>query len=148
MALHTMAQRSMFARNTKPLPAASLAQICFYYSAANETYSILDSFGIVLYEIATGSLPFHDKVHLSLFELANYVIDGGRPAVPGNVPSGYRSLMVSCWASDPAERPTFAEVVQSLDPESEGWYSIVQRSKHRRRSVVQRQSQSLQDSEL
>lgn len=104
---------------------------------------------MVLYEIATGLLPFDDVDRMSVFELSEHVIAGGRPEVPADAPGGYRSLMVSCWSGDPAARPTFSEVVSLLDTESEVRFGIVKRSgKHRRSAAKLEQPKSLQSTNI
>jgi len=37
-----------------------------------------------------------------------------RPDVPEDMPAGYRALMESCWAFEPAERPTFRDMLACL----------------------------------
>jgi hypothetical protein len=37
-----------------------------------------------------------------------------RPDVPEDMPADYRTLMESCWAFEPAERPTFRDVLACL----------------------------------
>lgn len=39
---------------------------------------------------------------------------GLRPAIPANCPHALAALMRRCWASDPAQRPTAAEVAEEL----------------------------------
>jgi hypothetical protein len=37
-----------------------------------------------------------------------------RPTVPKWCDVGWKTLMERCWAADPADRPTFAEVAATL----------------------------------
>lgn len=46
--------------------------------------------------------------------------DGFRPDLPATWPPGLASLVQSCWAADPAARPTAAEVARQLQALKEG----------------------------
>jgi serine/threonine protein kinase len=83
------------------------------------------SFGVVLWELLTWQAPW-SEVGGNPWQLAAGVISGKRPAVPPReaLPGpdtaqfggldAYIALMQRCWATDPAERPGFAEVVRQL----------------------------------
>jgi hypothetical protein len=53
------------------------------------------------------------------------ILEGKRPVIPSDCPAEYASLMKSCWAPDPAARPTFSSItsvflmriITMLDPE-------------------------------
>ena len=45
-------------------------------------------------------------------ELRETVQSGGRPAIPAHCPTDYRQLIEQCWATDPAGRPSFSEIVR------------------------------------
>eukprot|EP00887_Chlorella_sp_A99_P007446 scaffold2.g7446.t1 len=80
------------------------------------------AFGTVLWELMTWELPF-DK--LNPFQIINQVqhSEGSCLAIPPNheLPAGpfegyadYVALMRACWARDPADRPSMAEVASRL----------------------------------
>eukprot|EP00035_Acanthoeca_spectabilis_P005810 m.117557 g.117557 ORF g.117557 m.117557 type:complete len:1166 (-) comp13200_c0_seq3:111-3608(-) len=78
------------------------------------------SFAIVLFEIWTRAQPWMElqcadaEFHKSLSELLK---KGTRPQIPQGceaAPAGYRELMESCWAGDPASRPSFDEILETI----------------------------------
>eukprot|EP01113_Clastostelium_recurvatum_P017561 TRINITY_DN2065_c0_g1_i2.p1 TRINITY_DN2065_c0_g1~~TRINITY_DN2065_c0_g1_i2.p1 ORF type:complete len:611 (+),score=151.57 TRINITY_DN2065_c0_g1_i2:48-1880(+) len=72
------------------------------------------SFGLILYELLTGEDLFPEYDDLDPFFHA-ICFDHERPKIPaGTIPSLAR-LMTSCWAPDPNARPSFKEVLRSLD---------------------------------
>jgi hypothetical protein len=42
------------------------------------------------------------------------VLDGARPEMPDAVPPEAQALIAECWADEPNDRPTFAEIVDRL----------------------------------
>ena len=96
-------------------------------SAAMDVYS----YGVVLYEIATRSLPFSERVagegataeadaasalHLPLLDdIPQAVVAGKRPKIPpGSCPPAIASLIEECWCGKPSSRPSFAQIVRRL----------------------------------
>ena len=73
------------------------------------------SFGIVMYEIGTGKMPYNDfdelfnSGEMQAHELLDLIAEGTRPAVPPGIPPPYLALMCRCWSGDPSERPPFRE---------------------------------------
>ena len=53
------------------------------------------------------SVPKKPFCHL---QVLYQVFNGVRPAMPDNLPAGYRALIQACWQRDPERRPSFAEV--------------------------------------
>nr|KAJ0200389.1 hypothetical protein LSAT_V11C600320900 [Lactuca sativa] len=56
------------------------------------------SFGVILWELVVGAVAFQNR----------------KLTIPINTPPALTSLMESCWADDPAQRPTFKSIVNSL----------------------------------
>jgi serine/threonine protein kinase len=83
----------------------------------NREYSMKSdvwSFGCVVYEIVQGEEP-HLRLSEDLLNLALQIRDQGlTPGVPDNSPPVLRSVMEACWRQDPAERPTFSELLKML----------------------------------
>jgi hypothetical protein len=38
-----------------------------------------------------------------------------RPTIPENTPTGFKELITACWATDPKDRPDFADVTKRLE---------------------------------
>ncbi|RHZ65799.1 hypothetical protein Glove_311g32 [Diversispora epigaea] len=66
------------------------------------------SFGGIMYEIATGKQPFHDRAHDTYLIID--ICNGIRPKIPDWIPEWYSDLMNQCWSGDPSERPTAKEL--------------------------------------
>eukprot|EP00040_Diaphanoeca_grandis_P024873 m.137237 g.137237 ORF g.137237 m.137237 type:complete len:1324 (-) comp29913_c0_seq5:2-3973(-) len=79
-----------------------------HYGSPVDVYS----YGICMWEIATGRIPYQGQqdVSSSQFGFADHVRNGGRPHIPPNIPSQYLKLMQLCWAGDPTLRPTFSDI--------------------------------------
>jgi len=64
------------------------------------------------YEILTGRVPFDDVPNTEMYE---GVVGGNRPSLEGySMPPVLKELIQRCWATDPKERPNFAEICRSL----------------------------------
>ncbi|XP_008809079.1 serine/threonine-protein kinase STY13 [Phoenix dactylifera] len=71
------------------------------------------SFGIVLWELITGMLPFPN---MTAVQAAFAVVNRGvRPIIPHDCHPALSEIMTRCWDADPDERPPFAEVVRMLE---------------------------------
>ncbi|CAK9156649.1 unnamed protein product [Ilex paraguariensis] len=70
------------------------------------------SFGIVMWELLTGDEPYADMHCASI--IGGIVNNTLRPQIPTWCDPEWKSLMASCWASDPAQRPSFSEISQKL----------------------------------
>ncbi|XP_022867591.1 uncharacterized protein LOC111387282 [Olea europaea var. sylvestris] len=70
------------------------------------------SFGIVMWELLTGDEPYADMHCASI--IGGIVNNTLRPQIPTWCDPEWKSLMESCWACDPAERPSFSEISQRL----------------------------------
>ncbi|CAN6688193.1 unnamed protein product [Malus baccata var. baccata] len=70
------------------------------------------SFGVVLWELLTGKLPYE---HLTPLQAAVGVAQKGlRPTIPKNTPPKLAELLEKCWQQDPAPRPDFSEIIENL----------------------------------
>ncbi|KAL5226128.1 hypothetical protein ABZP36_012767 [Zizania latifolia] len=71
------------------------------------------SFGIVLWELITGMLPF---TNMTAVQAAFAVVNrGSRPAIPQDCVDSLCKIMTRCWDANPEVRPSFAEVVTMLE---------------------------------
>ncbi|KAJ8634634.1 hypothetical protein MRB53_008901 [Persea americana] len=70
------------------------------------------SFGIVMWELLTGEEPYGDMHCASI--IGGIVNNTLRPQIPTWCDPEWKSLMESCWSSDPGERPSFSEISQKL----------------------------------
>lgn len=70
------------------------------------------SFGVILWELVTMQQPWSG---LSPAQVVGAVaFQNRRLAIPPNTSPILISLMESCWADDPARRPTFASIMETL----------------------------------
>jgi serine/threonine protein kinase len=73
------------------------------------------AYGILLYSVLSGRIPFdHVDGSTRPFAVANMVCDGTRPMIPAGFDGRWRRLMVECWNSAPALRPTFEYICRRL----------------------------------
>ena len=80
-----------------------------HYTNSIDVYS----FGIVLWEVFAGELPFADLEWASLVESA--VLRGERPHRPRALPhDALWELMATCWADAAEARPAFDVILRRL----------------------------------
>ncbi|KAI9216449.1 kinase-like domain-containing protein, partial [Blastocladiella britannica] len=74
------------------------------------------AFAMVMYEVASGVVPFHEVKDLSL--IVGRMVSGERPSMPSAGAPAYLPLLwpliEQCWSHDWTTRPTFVEVVAHL----------------------------------
>lgn len=76
------------------------------YSKASDVFS----FSLILYEIVTNNEPYSG---CNEFEILNRIYKQKRPELD-KIPSSYRELIEICWDENPANRPSFDEIVKKL----------------------------------
>ena len=72
-----------------------------------------------MWEIRVRKLPYDDRSFSSILDLKAAVLGGMRPTVSDHNDDDYVKLMCDCWAERSLERPTFCQVVASLEDISE-----------------------------
>ncbi|KAF3440364.1 hypothetical protein FNV43_RR18648 [Rhamnella rubrinervis] len=70
------------------------------------------SFGIVLWELLTGQLPY--SLLTPLQAAVGVVQKGLRPTIPKNTNPRVAELLNKCWQQDPTQRPNFSEITEIL----------------------------------
>ena len=86
------------------------------------------SFGIVLWELVTGNIPFG---RMSPVQAAAAVVRGVRPDIPPDCVPSLSRIMTSCWDANAEARPSFSEVVALLEDAQLGITNSVGTAKFR-----------------
>ncbi|XP_075654463.1 serine/threonine-protein kinase STY17-like isoform X2 [Castanea sativa] len=99
------------------------------------------SFGIVLWELLTGELPY--SLLTPLQAAVGVVQKGIRPTIPKNTYPRLAELLERCWQQDTAQRPNFSEIIEILqqiadevqnegckDKSSSGFFSAFRKGHH------------------
>jgi hypothetical protein len=75
------------------------------------------AFGFILFHLFTRREPFSNQVRASSLEsVLRAVVDRDlRPFFPVSNPVSIRDLAASCWARNPAKRPSFAAIQEALE---------------------------------
>ncbi|KAK8558250.1 hypothetical protein V6N13_038723 [Hibiscus sabdariffa] len=86
------------------------------------------SFGVILYEMIEGVVPFHPKPAEEILSLM--CLEEKRPSFKSkskSYPPDLIELIEECWAKEPVVRPTFSEIIVRLDKivvngSKQGWW--------------------------
>jgi serine/threonine protein kinase len=84
---------------------------CFTRGGTYTTQSDIYSYGVILWELATGQRPY---AGVSDAEIPDRTVKGKRDTLEG-IPEPYASLIKQCWAIDPTKRPTVDHIIQTLE---------------------------------
>mmetsp|Transcript_21197 Transcript_21197/g.63782 ORF Transcript_21197/g.63782 Transcript_21197/m.63782 type:complete len:615 (-) Transcript_21197:1774-3618(-) len=76
------------------------------------------SFGILLWELLTGRVPYEDMTPLQA--AVGVVQKGLRPSIPPGTPGPLAAVMAACWVRDPESRPSFEQLREQLEDILEG----------------------------
>eukprot|EP01112_Ceratiomyxa_fruticulosa_P008417 TRINITY_DN2181_c0_g1_i2.p1 TRINITY_DN2181_c0_g1~~TRINITY_DN2181_c0_g1_i2.p1 ORF type:complete len:769 (+),score=147.27 TRINITY_DN2181_c0_g1_i2:1067-3373(+) len=82
-------------------------------SPASDVYS----FGIILWNVTAERPPYEDQI-IHPFQMMLQVQLGTRPKIstlPKSTPEEFKNLIVKCWDPTPNNRPTFLEVLETLE---------------------------------
>ncbi|KAJ1260800.1 hypothetical protein BS78_10G259900 [Paspalum vaginatum] len=71
------------------------------------------SFGIVLWELLTGKIPYEFLTPLQA--AIGVVQEGLRPVIPKGTNSKLMQLLEKCWQQNPINRPDFIQILQTLN---------------------------------
>jgi len=94
----------------------------FEFTQKSDIYS----FGILMYQIASGEPPFRDRTFDR--DLVGDIVGGLRPTMPDEAPESYKKLAKRCCDSNPNKRPD-AEMIE-LYHEDVAWLNTIYRNEN------------------
>ena len=81
-----------------------------YQNEKSDVYA----FAFIAYEILTGLNPISFYPKNNRAHIAELLENGLRPEFNDSVSPAFKSLIQSCWSSNPIERPTFEMIFQNI----------------------------------
>ncbi|CAM9568875.1 unnamed protein product, partial [Hapterophycus canaliculatus] len=75
------------------------------------------SFGIVIWEVVSGDLPWANKTRPR--DILTAVLRGTRPSFRPDAPTDMVEIARACWVEEPAARTTFSAMMEHV--KSRGW---------------------------
>ena len=79
-----------------------------HHTKSSDCYAL----GMVIYEIISGKLPFHEDADLTVFLK---VVEGEHPPRGTRFTKGLWEMLEQCWVSLPNNRPNIEDVLQCLE---------------------------------
>jgi serine/threonine protein kinase len=80
----------------------------FQYTKPSDIYS----FGVLMWEISSGKVPFEDYDNNALLSID--ITKGKRETTTPDTPKEYENLYKNCWKQEPEQRPTIGNVLSEL----------------------------------
>jgi serine/threonine protein kinase len=102
-------QQTMFGKGTSLYQAPEMWEE--EYNASVDVYA----FAMILFRVATGHSPFPEMRRKQGMARMSRVMDGDRAKIDDNVAALTRDLIESCWDHNPSARPTFVQIMETLD---------------------------------
>ncbi|KAH3756150.1 tyrosine protein kinase [Pelomyxa schiedti] len=84
----------------------------------NNTYgppSDVYSYGVLAYSLFIEGDPYSGPEFSSSWRMCEFVLSGKRLPLPKNLPEVMVTLIPLCWAQTPEERPTFKDIVATIE---------------------------------
>lgn len=105
-----------YLKKAEQLPLKWLAPECLTekkWTPASDVWS----FGILMWEVWTnGGDPYSDKEEVTdANSLKQFIMDGGHPHIPDDMPVGLANVMLACWTTDYNSRPTMDLILPELE---------------------------------
>lgn len=108
ISLKTKREKTDRVKSTAYISPQKLENIYHRYDVKSEIYS----FGIVLWEIATGRIPFEGCNSEKIYELV--AVKRQQEPLGEDCPSELREIIDECRAHDPSVRPSVDEILKKL----------------------------------